>query len=635
MNRWKIDRRLESISWDVKGGRHHEDIEMSGAGTSQIVIYGIEDDGCFMLTVSTLYPSLRCTPNNTHATFNTAVGYRYNEIPRLLSNGVLIDETPTRVTLDGTVRIETEGNGFKFTHCLFPSVTERASYDIVTVKNTGKAAVTLTTDHPRRRIHNEEMGPYGVNLAEISHDIAPQIELLPGEEYTYNISFTGRLVSEDVPSADPAAELRARREFVRTLKEPLQLDTGCDVLDTEFAFAKLRACESVFDTKCGPIHSPGGYSYYAAIWCNDEVEYASPFFAYTGNARLTEAAINSYKLYIPFMSQSYMPIPSSIIAEGTNFWNGAGDRGDAAMYLYGASHFALTNGDRETAEELLPAIEWCAEYCRRKLNSDGVIASDNDELEGRFPSGDANLCTQALAISGLRAAARLEREIGVSELADTYAERADALEAATEAFFGAEIHGFKTYRYYDGCKVLRSWICMPLCVGMTSRREGTASALLSKYLLTPDGMKTSEEKDTIWDRSTLYCLRGLFAAELSERAMPELMKYSEARLLGNRVPYPVEAYPEGDRRHLSGESALYCKIFTDGILRMEPDGLRSFTIDPMLPPGLDHFYLKNIRAHGGEFDVLLEADSFRVTMGDSTLAEAPYGKRITVTLGEA
>ena len=175
---------------------------------------------------------------------------------------------------------------------------------------------------------------------------------------------------------------------------------------------------------------------------------------------------------------------------------------------------------------------------------------------------------------------------------------------------------------------------MPLCVGMTSRRDGTAEALLSEYLLTPDGMRTSEEKDTIWDRSTLYCLRGLFAAGMPERAMPELMKYSETRLLGNRVPYPVEAYPEGNRRHLSGESALYCKIFTDGILRMEPMSLGSFSIDPMLPPGLDHFYLKHIRAHGGEFDILLEADSFRVVSENKIIAEAPYGKRITVSIGE-
>ena len=31
------------------------------------------------------------------------------------------------------------------------------------------------------------------------------------------------------------------------------------------------------------------------------------------------------------MNDEFKPIPSSIIAEGLDFWNGAGDRGDMAM----------------------------------------------------------------------------------------------------------------------------------------------------------------------------------------------------------------------------------------------------------------------------------------------------------------
>ena len=34
---------------------------------------------------------------------------------------------------------------------------------------------------------------------------------------------------------------------------------------------------------------------------------------------------------------------------------------------------------------------------------------------------------------------------------------------------------------------------------------------------------------------------------------------------GEHVPYPVEAWPEGNQRHLSAESALYCRIFTEGL----------------------------------------------------------------------
>ena len=96
------------------------------------------------------------------------------------------------------------------------------------------------------------------------------------------------------------------------------------------------------------------------------------------------------------MNAEYRPIPSSIIAEGDDIWNGAGDRGDAAMIAYGAARYALARGERNEAEELWPLVEWCLEYCRRKLTPEGVVASDTDELEGRFPAGKANLCTSTL-----------------------------------------------------------------------------------------------------------------------------------------------------------------------------------------------------------------------------------------------
>jgi len=31
------------------------------------------------------------------------------------------------------------------------------------------------------------------------------------------------------------------------------------------------------------MHGPGGGRYYAAIWANDQAEYANPFFPFLGN----------------------------------------------------------------------------------------------------------------------------------------------------------------------------------------------------------------------------------------------------------------------------------------------------------------------------------------------------------------
>lgn len=123
------------------------------------------------------------------------------------------------------------------------------------------------------------------------------------------------------------------------------------------------------------MHSPGGESYYAAVWANDQAEYANPFFPFLGYDIGNASALNSFRLFARFMNSDYKPIPSSIIAEGKDTWNGAGDRGDAAMIAYGAARYALAKADKKEAQELWPLIEWCLEYCKRKINASGIVTS--------------------------------------------------------------------------------------------------------------------------------------------------------------------------------------------------------------------------------------------------------------------
>ena len=619
MSRWQIIRDGHALAWDVIPGElHTDDIEMAGFGCAQVVLYGMTEDG-FVLQHHPVFPTLRTRPNNTHASYQMQIAKE--QLPRLLLGGEAITETLVRAELDGMLTLITTANGgtLSIVHKCYPSADKRLCFERVTVQNTSDAPVTLDITVPDRTL-GRDMGPMGINLIEYSTDFVPTT-LDAGAVYTYSVAISGRVAHEPIPAEDADDALRCRRETVRRLTEPMQLDTGNELLDTMFRFAKLRAGESIFDTRFGygKLHAPGGFSYYAATWCNDQVEYAGPYFAYTGDPVLLDAAMNAYRMYIPFMCDAYLPIPSSVIAEGVDFWNGAGDRGDAAMYLYGASRYALTTGDRNIAAELLSAIEWCAEYCERKKNAAGVIASDSDELENRFPSGDANLCTSTLAYAGLLGLAALERAFDRADKAEVYEARAADLAAAIEAHFGGTLHGMETYRYYDGCEKLRSWICMPLCVGLYDRTRGTVDALCSDHLMKPDGFLTEEGSVTIWDRSTLYALRGIFASGETEAALNLLLRYSDNRLRGERVPYAVEAYPEGGRRQLSGESALYCKIVTEGILCMIPTGLHSFTVKPTLPAGLDHLYLKNICAHGAVFDVLLEHDGWRVVRADGVV----------------
>ena len=49
------------------------------------------------------------------------------------------------------------------------------------------------------------------------------------------------------------------------------------------------------------------------------------------------------------------------------------------------------------------------------------------------------------------------------------------------------MEGYDTYHYYEGNDILRSWICIPLTVGISERKEGTIQALFSPRLWTENG----------------------------------------------------------------------------------------------------------------------------------------------------
>ena len=311
-----------------------------------------------------------------------------------------------------------------------------------------------------------------------------------------------------------------------------------------------------------------------------------------------ESVKNCLRLFKRFMGPEYEPIPSSVIAEGDSIWEGKGDRGDAAMYAYGTSRVLLTSGDRQLCEEFFPAVEWCLQYCRRKLLPEGVIASDSDELEGRFPAGEANLATSCLVYDALYSAAVLAKELGKEEKQAEYLEWRSQLEQAIENYFGCEIDGYETYRYCRENEKLRSWMCIPLVMDLFSRKKGVLDALFSPKLWTENGLLTMEGDHTFWDRSTVYALRGVFAAGEGDRGLTCLKSYSGERLLGEHVPYAVEAWPEGDQRHLSAESALYCRICLEGLLGIRPTGLHSFRIRPALPAEWDQVTVRKLFLSG-------------------------------------
>jgi hypothetical protein len=603
--RWALDAD-GGITWIVQPGAAHEDqIEMSGRKVSLIANYGVDAEGHLVLRRQIVFPLLRTLPNDTHASLSYFFGE--DARPRILIDGRAIDsETVRSFSHKGILTVRSvvgRQQNVSLTRRLFPSTTRQMVIERLTFTNDSGKAVRLEVERTEKVAHtNPQDGVYGEYVIAARVLDGGERDIAPGESATFNLVFRGRRADEPEAPVAAEAEEKAREALVEGYLTKLVLHTPEPVLNRAFAFAKIRTAESVYETKGGLMHGPGGGSYYAAIWANDQAEYANPFFPFLGDATANASAVNAFRLFGQYMNADYKPIPSSIIAEGSSFWNGAGDRGDMAMIAYGAGRFALAYGNRETAVQLWPLIEWCLEYCRRQMNSDGVIASDSDELEGRFPAGKANLNTSSLYYDALHSAALLAKELGGGREVE-YAERAKQIRGAIERYFGAEVEGFHTYRYYDGNTVLRAWICTPLTVGIFERAEGTIEALFSPRLWTADGVATQAGEKTFWDRASLYALRGALAAGETERALAFLRYYSNRRLLGEHVPYAVEAWPEGNQRHLAAESALYCRIYTEGLFGMRPTGFRSFDATPRLPAEWQDMKLEKVQAFGQSFDI--------------------------------
>lgn len=608
---WTPNESSISISWLPETGQEHYDhIEMSGRRVSAVLRYGVDSKGRFVLNKSMIWPMLRTLPNNTHASLMRR--FDWNPLDAVTVNGRSISEQVDRLTLDGTLKVDSHitlsGNSFlSLERTYFPSTDRPALLELYIFRNTGENNVSLEWPRIQNVLATDPArgvdGSYRIYLTVAE---GGAMTLAPGDSCMFAASVSAAGPEEEgifLTSDEVVAELKKRREAVAEWTGNLVLETPDPVIDRMFAFSKIRACESIYETEGGPMHGPGGESYYAAIWANDQAEYINPYFPFTGYTYGNASALNSFRHFARYMNNEWIPIPSSIIAEGKDIWNGAGDRGDAAMIAYGAARYALARGDMNEARELWPLIQWTLEYCRGKLNDEGVVTSDSDELEGRFPSGDANLCTSCLYYDALISAAYLADTFRDMRTAGTFRRQARNIRKAIESYFGATVEGYETYAYYKGNDILRSWICIPLTVGIDTRAAGTVTALFSPRLWTENGLLTQAGTSTFWDRSTLYALRGAFMAGAVEEALDYLKRYSGTRLLGAHVPYAVEAWPEGNQRHLSAESGLYGRIFTEGLFGIRPTGLRSFDLTPRLPAEWGNMALRKIKAFESDFDI--------------------------------
>lgn len=611
--RWRIAN--GGIEWLIAKDQklpHQDHIEMSGRFVSGIVTFAVDKEKKVSVKRELIWPMLRTITDNDQR-YRAYLKRTYsNELPIIFINGTrLLSDKVHKIQLNGFLSIETRSAGIKLKRILFPSTDKGEFIEKWIIENDSYKNISVKVDSFYLR--EKLKGVYGEYI--IERFTTKKITKILRPHQSVNFAIVFRAFNSNVRpiASNILKEEQKRTAFIKQVSNLLVLRTPDTVLNKAFEFAKIRTSESLFQSKMGLVHSPGGGRYYAGVWANDQVEYAGPFFPFLGYAPANLASLTAYRKFASVMSPNYQRIPSSFEMEG-DFTCCSKDRGDAAMYAFGASRFALALGDKKIAEELWPAIAWCIEYNQRRINEEGVVASETDEMEGRLPTGTANLSTSVLAYGGLLSAIDLGKSLHKpDELIEQYQNKAKALRIAIEKYFGSNIKGYHTYKYFKEHNSFRSWISLPLTMGILDRKDGTLQALFNE-LWTEDGLATEAGDKQFWDRSTLYGMRGAFNAGATETAISYLKKYSVRRLLGDHVPYPVEASPEGGQAHLAAESALYCRIFTEGLFGIKPTGLNQFSALPRLPKEWNEMSLHNIAAFGQMFDLMVWRQNDKIKM---------------------
>lgn len=362
------------ITWEIKDGQlpAADHLEQSGKSIDAITDWELDASGRLKLTRSVRWPMLRTLPDNTHAALQ--VNLATDQEPAIVIDGkpaepAVID----RVSIDGILSFHGKQGPLEFTRTLFASNEQPAM--IETYEWTNRSDKPQRVTQPKwlqQSATDAAEGKWGVYQVRREWIGSGTTVLAPGEKTRGGLCISAVKDGEPFPWPDVFAERAARESLRDRLMATLVLKTPDPVLNRMFEMAKYRTTESIFATRGGLMHGPGGRNkYLAAIWCNDQNEYANPFFGFLDDASARESARNAYAMYSKFINPDYKFLPSSIIAEGRDIWDGARDRGDAAMTAYGAARWALASGERELADEVWPLIEWSLEYTRRQLNEQG------------------------------------------------------------------------------------------------------------------------------------------------------------------------------------------------------------------------------------------------------------------------
>lgn len=564
-------------------------LEMSGQQISTIVTYGVFN-GKLKISRHLAFPNVRS--RIVHTRNNMRINIE-KSLTVLDGNHEVLWQVE-RIAFDGKLTFYCRYKNLKLEWTMMPSMTEKVF--IETFKFIGDV-----TGFKLKPYHHHYKTKCFRKCKLVSQTLACS-QICDLESRTY-YQYHGQELVELNPL------ILERSNFLDDLSSSLILESPDEALNYFFNLTKIRTCESVFKTKSGYMHSPGGGSYYGGMWTNDECEYTNPLFGYMNYPLGQVQSINGFKMFSKYLDQG--ALPSSIICEGDGIKGVAGDRGDTAMFAYGLGRFLLSYSDRALALEMLPHLEKALSYCLNNRHESGVILSDSDELENRLPSGQTNLFTSSLVYDALLSMHYLLDSLDKSS---DYLNDAEKLHLAIEDYFGKNINGYRSYRYCEEDDDLRSWAVVPIVMGIKERSKDVLKLIFSKFMHHDKGLKSSLSHDIVWDRSLLYALRAAFIGEMPS-CEEKLKDYVTTRMLGSHIPYPIEAYPEGNQKHLSGESALFMRVITEGLFGYRPIGIGKVMFKPHLPASWMFANLKNMSIDGRIVDVSIKrSESYTLTL---------------------
>ncbi|HEX7844609.1 MAG TPA: hypothetical protein VF476_02345, partial [Chitinophagaceae bacterium] len=302
-----------SIEWKIDGRLPHNDhIEMSGQKVSLWMQYGVDTSGKSNFVRTLVFPTYRLLPARTIA----HMMYNVNDadLPRVLINDRLLKagvinaavatdqpEKVTRVRQKGIMVAESErgkDRNILLRRTFFPSIDKPLAIEKWVFVNNGKQPVKVEMEWLKRETapapNRTKEGPHKFVISTINDG---EKTVAPGDSVQFAICYQAVRGNDAMIIPDVAGEETARRKRVDEMLSLLQLETPDPVLNTMFAFAKIRGTESIYNTKAGLMHGPGGLRYYAAIWANDQAEYINPFFAFLGDDIATQSAMNSFRLF--------------------------------------------------------------------------------------------------------------------------------------------------------------------------------------------------------------------------------------------------------------------------------------------------------------------------------------------------